>query len=600
LSFLIWAPSQQALAEDWHFNGVGRVVAMSDIHGAHADMIRTLQEADVVDEDRHWSGGTTHLVITGDLLDRGAESRRVMDFVIRLEFEARLAGGRVHQLLGNHEVMNIIGDLRYVSEEEYASYLDLESNVEREFWYRQFRQSMPEDIDEASLRAAFNLKAPPGYFGHRKAFGVNGPYGKWLLEKPFVVVIDGTAFVHGGLPSYVSEQGLAGVNGTLKDDLRNYAVARSTLQGARVLSPIDTFKETPWSLEQALQSGSVGDNLGPTVAEVIELSDSPLHRAAGPTWYRGTATCSALIEGDGLIAALDRIGASRVVIGHTPTITRRVQQRMNGRIIEIDTGILKKSYNGSGNALVIEGVDLSVLNQDGSKGMLPLAHPVRVGHESLALDDTGLEMILKTGEIDILSGHGTSWKLLKVTAQDTTVAAHFKEVSDRSASWPEIAAYRLDRMLGLGMVPVTVHREVNGVLGSLQFVPSDTMTERERVANGDGDRAPCPVHRQMGAMLVFDALIQNSARTPSSILYSVDDWLLVLTNHEGSFGNGIKRPEHIRDTGLVLGGQWRSALEKLDDNQLHENLGDVLGQTRLDALAQRRDALIQAAELQSR
>ncbi|MCK5326784.1 MAG: metallophosphoesterase, partial [Woeseiaceae bacterium] len=125
-------PLSLAQADEWHFSDVERIVAVSDIHGAYDALVATLQEAEVIDKRLAWSGGKTHLVITGDVLDRGPDSRRVMDLMIRLEHEAPLAGGRVHQLLGNHEVMNLIGDLRYVADEEYAAFLDFESVEERE------------------------------------------------------------------------------------------------------------------------------------------------------------------------------------------------------------------------------------------------------------------------------------------------------------------------------------------------------------------------------------------------------------------------------------------------------------------------------------
>ena len=78
-----------ALAEQFRFTGVERVVAMSDPHGAYGAMVATLINAGVVDDAQNWSGGETHLVITGDLLDRGADSRKIMDLVMRLEAEAR-------------------------------------------------------------------------------------------------------------------------------------------------------------------------------------------------------------------------------------------------------------------------------------------------------------------------------------------------------------------------------------------------------------------------------------------------------------------------------------------------------------------------------
>ena len=71
-----------------------RVVAVGDVHGAYDGLVAILGETGVVDGDLAWSGGTTRLVQIGDLLDRGAEVRPVMDLVMRLQREAEAAGGR--------------------------------------------------------------------------------------------------------------------------------------------------------------------------------------------------------------------------------------------------------------------------------------------------------------------------------------------------------------------------------------------------------------------------------------------------------------------------------------------------------------------------
>ena len=93
-------------------------------------------------------------------------------------------------------------------------------------------------------------------------------------------------------------------------------------------------------------------------------------------------------------------------------------------------------------------------------------------------------------------------------------------------------------------------------------------------------------------MHVFDALINNSARTPSSMLYSLEDWLLVLVGHERSFGANPGRPAYLEGIELAVGDQWRSALSELNDEALRAELGDVLDDDRLAALRVRRDALL--------
>ena len=156
----------------------------------------------------------------------------------------------------------------------------------------------------------------------------------------------------------------------------------------------------------------------------------------------------------------------------------------------------------------------------------------------------------------------------------------------------ELAAYKLDRLLGLAMVPVTVRRETAGQDGTLQFVPAATLTERARVAAGKWRGAPCSLDKQMGAMYVFDALIHNPARTPSTMLYDPEDWLLMLVDHESSFGVETDRPAYLKEIELAIGEQWRMALFEIDDETLRASLGDVLDKRRLAALSKRRDAMI--------
>jgi hypothetical protein len=148
-------------------------------------------------------------------------------------------------------------------------------------------------------------------------------------------------------------------------------------------------------------------------------------------------------------------------------------------------------------------------------------------------------------------------------------------------------------MLGLYMVPVTVRREHAGQQGTLQFVPAAVINERERVTDGKGSRTSCSLDRQRSAMYVFDALIHNPVRTPLSMLYSPDNWQLMLVNHENSFGTKKDRPTYLKNIELTVGDQWRTALLEIDDEKLRTDLGDVLDKGRLAALAKRRDAIIE-------
>jgi 3',5'-cyclic AMP phosphodiesterase CpdA len=584
-----------AQAEPWQASGVGRVVAISDVHGAYDGMLRTLHSAGVIDDKAYWAAGGTHLVITGDVLDRGADSRKVMDLIMALEQQALEAGGQVHLLLGNHEVMNLVGDLRYVSAAEYAAFSVEEDTEERARWFEQFRAANADVADPETLRVDFDKKAPPGFFAHRRAFRSNGYYGKWLLSKPLLLVIDGTAYVHGGLSPLIAELGLAGVNQRLRTELQKYTEAISTLNDAGVLSPIENFYYHAALLEPVLKDAKQPEAIRNAAATVVELNDSDIHSARGPLWYRGNVGCDPLIEFDKVDAALVAIGATRVVIGHTPTVTRRVLQRLDGKVIEIDTGMLTAAYKGSGNALIVEGASLNVINESGSSLGEPLPHPRRVGIQDDAVNVDELAAALTEGAIESSRVDPIGRTIVTLSKDSGGFKALFAKNPRDRGFVPEVAAYRLDRLLGLDMVPITVERELDGVAGSLQFLPPKTIDESERAAGRKGGDAWCPLPEQWGAMYVFDTLIFNSGRSPQNTTYSPDYWQLVLTGHQDAFAAKRGRPPWAQPLDLALGDAWVRALHSIDDATLRSQLGDVLDRKRLDALGKRRDELLKAA-----
>jgi len=105
-----------------------------------------------------------------------------MDLLMRLQNEAAIAGGRVHVVLGNHEAMNVLGDLRYVAPGEYAAFAGDEPRSQRdalrEAWLAR---------NGADSAAAFDAKFPAGFFAHRQPFRHRGRYGQWLLSLPVAI-----------------------------------------------------------------------------------------------------------------------------------------------------------------------------------------------------------------------------------------------------------------------------------------------------------------------------------------------------------------------------------------------------------------------------
>ncbi len=584
-----------AAAKQYTWTDVPRIVAISDPHGAYEAMVRTLANAEVIDSERNWSGGDTHLVVTGDLMDRGADSRKVMDLVMRLEEQAIAAGGMVHLLLGNHEVMNLVGDLRYVAPGEYAAFADDDSEEERERWFRIFvaQQLNFGEPDEDALRAEFNKERPPGFFAHREAFSSEGKYGKWLMDKPLMVVVNGNAFVHGGLPPLAAELGLEGLNDTLGSQVADYVAQLGVLNEAGLFDPALNFYRHAEEAEPLAVMTTLSADIKNALQSIMELHDSSVHTMQGPLWYRGNVGCGTLIEGDRLTAALNAVGAERVVIGHTPTQTREVLSRHDGRVIEIDTGMLDVYYKGSGHALIIENDDLWVASEHTTDFKRVVQHPRRVGYRPGSLSATNLEYLLTHGEIVSSTVDQAKREIVQVRGDDATISAVFTKDENRKGLNPELAAYRLDRLLNLDMVPVTVAREVDGKKGSLQFVPENMRTEQYRSTSGGGSGAWCPLPEQWGAMYIFDALVYNTGRGPTNMLYNMENWQLILDGNGKTFGTKRGRPPYLKDAPLNINSYWKRALNGLDDEILNTNLGDVLDERRISALAERRDQLLE-------
>jgi hypothetical protein len=282
-----------------------RVVAVGDVHGAYEGFLSVLRLAGLLDERDHWAGGQTHLVQTGDLLDRGKDAPKVLDFLMRLEGEARKAGGRVHVLLGNHEVMNVLGDLRYVSAEEYEHFRTSESIDRRARFIRTLTENAREraraagqKFDQDAYRTKLLDEVPLGFVERAAEFSAEGRYGRWLRQRPVMVKIDGVVFVHGGLTPEVAELGCEAVNDTVHSEITR-DIDKTRLQPAKTLAASED----------------------------------------GPLWYRGfwKQDESALLPS--VERVLQLLDARAIVVGHTVTGTGLIQSRFGGRVFGIDVGI---------------------------------------------------------------------------------------------------------------------------------------------------------------------------------------------------------------------------------------------------------------------
>ena len=354
-----------------------RVVAIGDIHGAGDRLRAILQETGLIDGELRWSGGTATLVQTGDITDRGPQVREIMDLLMRLEDEAPDHGGEVRVLLGNHEAMNMTGDVRDVTPAIFASFASEDAERRREDAWRQYAghasrrrpdRNGPERPDPMS-RDEWMRTHPPGFVEFMEAMGPDGRYGRWLRDKPVATVAADTLFVHAGLPSGVEAENVEALNDRARDEMERFDRHRRHLVDAGIILPFSTFQEMFAAV--ALELRTWVERLSPdqrqrrrrqtvtraeralidVLVDLQTINSWSIVDPDGPLWYRGLALRPEA-EVDGFIGGLlRRFGVARVVVGHSVTPSRRITVRAAGRVFLIDSGMLEDAYRGRPSAL---------------------------------------------------------------------------------------------------------------------------------------------------------------------------------------------------------------------------------------------------------
>ena len=334
---LVRASAQTEVSPVCRIQTTERIVAVGDVHGAYDRFVAILRAANLVDGRARWIGGRTILVQTGDVLDRGTASRRVLDLLRQLERDATRAGGQVFALLGNHEVMRMVGHWNDVSAGEYAAFRRPDSAEVRERLYAilsadaaKRAHAKEQTFDRSAFRRQFEKEIPLGWVEMRQAFGPEGEYGVWLRQHPAMVMINGIGFVHGGSDLETAALGCSGINSGAQQDVS-------------IVDP------TP---EQILAMLSV--------------------KETGPLWYRGLVQGPAVPD---VAAILKTLGARALVMGHTPVTGSSIAPRFENRVYPIDTGMLGgPSYPaGVASALEIKGDAVTAIYESRSEplGSLP-------------------------------------------------------------------------------------------------------------------------------------------------------------------------------------------------------------------------------------
>ncbi len=574
-------------AEDipYQWTGVERVVAVADLHGDFDRFAFILAHPQIglVDEELHWIGGKAHLVQLGDVLDRGPRAKDILDLIRRLQGEAAAAGGAVHMILGNHEEMNITGIALdypdYVPVEQFVAFLPADFRRQREAEYlkklpageRERAQIEGLDINANEGLAEFWRKVLAGKDAEaRRAYvlGFNEAYGDWIVRLNTVIKIDDVVYAHGGISEAISRWPLREINQVMRRELEFF-------QG-RMRNPQDYAK--------------------PFHPRLVYDPDSPL-------WFRGLATRNGAAAQAEVERTLANLGAKAMVIGHnyfqfnagsSAIIERSNVSRFQDKVWIMDTGI-SGSYGGIPSALIYDRGEFRVW---GETEEVAARSGIRQPPPR-PLSPREMETYLRTAAVvkrgPGVGGRTDAWRLT-LELQGLTRYALFRYVDRRRPdplpdSWRyDLAAYALNKYLGLEIVPPIVERRVEDITGGVQAFVSGGRSLPERRGARVEPRDPEALARGLADLAVFQALVNDDCRNEKDTLVRDEDDRVFRVDFSEAFapdkgeGSGC---QVVRCSRILYG-----RLLAWDAKTVAAYMGRYLGREEIEALNARRGLLV--------
>ncbi|MGE0616270.1 MAG: metallophosphoesterase [Bacteriovoracia bacterium] len=312
----------------WKFARNSRVVAIGDLHGDANALLDILTQTKLIDKAGNWIGGDAHLVLTGDLVDRGPDSRIILQYLIGLSRQAEAAGGHVHRLLGNHEFMLATGDTFYTHADDFKGFATVHPAPEA----RQSFLLAMNDVEQSEIA--------------REARGRNA-----------VIQIGDTIFAHAGIGDWAEESAtpanmIGEVNARIRKNFSEYQDHTTREIRAQKILPAPT--ETYWGLGVD----------GP-------LEDTRLTDRGGST-----------PEIDAKLREILRSnGAKEIAVGHRVTESRQIRRTHAGQVVHLDTAISVGMDSGQLTAYEITATGEKTFHQGLVRSSKP--HPVVVSYRKL-------------------------------------------------------------------------------------------------------------------------------------------------------------------------------------------------------------------------
>jgi hypothetical protein len=168
-SFSLKLHPAEVINEPCIYPPADKLVVVSDIEGEFYSFVKLMIQCKVIDNNYNWIFGKGHLVICGDLFDRGRDVNAYLWLLYKLDLQAKAAGGYEHVILGNHDIMNLSGDYRYV--------------------------------DTRYFEAAKVMQK-----GYKDLYSVDTELGRWLRSKNIIEKVGDLLFMHAGIAAEVNNR----------------------------------------------------------------------------------------------------------------------------------------------------------------------------------------------------------------------------------------------------------------------------------------------------------------------------------------------------------------------------------------------------------
>ncbi|MFC1636060.1 ankyrin repeat domain-containing protein [Planctomycetota bacterium] len=146
------------------YDRASKILAIGDLHGEYDSFTKLLSNTGVIDKQLNWRWGKGHIVICGDVFDRGPKVTECLWLIYKLQQQAERVGGAVHLILGNHEVIHLL------------------------------------NMGRGDLADKYTILFYNAGLDHAEFFTKEYELGRWLRTRPLIVKLGDRLFVHGGIP----------------------------------------------------------------------------------------------------------------------------------------------------------------------------------------------------------------------------------------------------------------------------------------------------------------------------------------------------------------------------------------------------------------